>query len=142
MGRKVFQDFAHVLCQKFVEVPSNRDLVNLVIFGDGTLELDLLARKAMHNRAPVEPLPYVDHVRVWLDQRLAELRIDSSELISAALTVEYTVALSRLDLPGQTAPLPGLSAAFDFACTGTIESADRKYTSTLKARKRWSLGSV
>ena len=121
MGRKVFQDFAHVLCQKFVEVPSNRDLVNLAIFGDGTLELDLTARKAMHNRAPVEPLPYVDNMRGWLEQRLVELRIDNSELARAALTVEYTVALSRMAPdPGRTAPLPGLSALFDFACTGVV----------------------
>ena len=31
MARKVFQHFAQVLCQRFVEVPSNRDLINLAV---------------------------------------------------------------------------------------------------------------
>jgi hypothetical protein len=29
MARKAFQDFAHVLCQKLIEVLSTKDLVNL-----------------------------------------------------------------------------------------------------------------
>ena len=31
VARKVFQHFAQVLCQRFVEVPSNRDLINLAV---------------------------------------------------------------------------------------------------------------
>lgn len=36
-------------CQRFIEAPSNRDLVNLVLLGGGTLILDLLTRKATIN---------------------------------------------------------------------------------------------
>ena len=38
MARKVFQHFAQVLCQRFVEVPSNRDLINLAILGGGRID--------------------------------------------------------------------------------------------------------
>src|SRR5262245_6632669 len=58
MGRKAFQDFAHILCQRFIEVPTNHDLVNLFIFGGGTMILDVLAQKATVNGLPVKPLPY------------------------------------------------------------------------------------
>jgi hypothetical protein len=138
MGRKVFQDFAHVLCQKFTEVPSTRDLVNLIIFGDGTLEMDLTANKARHNQYPVSPLPYMEEARRWLDTRLKELEIPDPALMRAALLVEYTVILSRTPSLGPA----GLSAKFDFACTGVIEAPDRKYTSTLKTQKNWGVGQV
>ena len=95
MGRKVFQDFAHVLCQKFVETPSNEDLATLAILGDGTLALDIFARKQVHNRAPIDAPPYVDEIQGWLTRRLDELRIAPTELVAAALIVEYTVRLFR-----------------------------------------------
>jgi hypothetical protein len=91
VARKVFQDFAHVLCQRFVEVPSNRDLVNLVLLGGGTLVLDLVTRKAMCNRYAIEPLPYAEDARSWLDSQMVKRRIPIEELIGASLTVEYDV---------------------------------------------------
>ena len=136
MARKHFQDFAYVLCQKFIELPSNKDLVNLVLLGDGTLELDLTARRAMHNRAPVEPLPYADVARAWLDNRLTDLRIPVDELVKSALIINYRVTLSRKP------PLHWLSAEFDFSCTGLVEAPDRKYESTLTAKKEWGLAAV
>lgn len=136
MGRKVFQDFAHVLCQKFIEVPSNADLVNLVILGDGKLELDITAQKAIHNRCPISPLPYMNGAREWLDGRLAEFLIPPGEFIGAAITVDYTVLLKR------DPPLHWLSARYDFACIGMIRAKDREYTSCMKATKEWGLGQL
>jgi hypothetical protein len=136
MARKVFQDFAHVLCQKFIEVPSSADLVNLVIFGDGRLELDITTRKANHNRAPISPLSYMNEAHKWLEGRLTELLIPSQELVGAALTVDYTVTLQRKP------PLNWLSAQYDFACIGVIRAHDREYTSSMKATKKWGLGQL
>ena len=70
MARKVFQDFANVLCQKFVDLPTNMDLVNLLILGGGTLVLDITGRKATINRGPVEPLPYAEWARTWLAEQM------------------------------------------------------------------------
>jgi len=135
MGRKVFQDFAHVLCQKFVEMPSNIDLVNLVIFGDGRLELEISAGIATHNRYPVRPLPYCDEMRRWLDKRLAVLQIPPAELTRAALFVDYKVKLNRR--------IPALiDAEFDFVCIGIVVAPDREYTSSLTAQKSWGVGQV
>jgi len=58
-------------------------------------------------------------------------------LVRAALVVEYSVVLVR-KLPIRIYPI----AQFDFACTGLIEAPDRKYTSTLKAKKEWGLMEV
>ncbi len=137
MARKAFQDFAHVLCQRFIEVPSNKDLVNLVLLGGGILILDILTRKAMCNRCPVEPLPYSEDARNWLSSQMAKQNIPSEELIGATLTVEYTFDVSRKP------NLPIMPVAkFDFDCAGSITSPDRAYVSVMKAQKTWGLSSV
>ena len=135
MARKVFQDFAHVRCQRFVEVPSNRDLVNLFLFGNGTLVLDLMARRATWNRWPVSPLPYCDDARGWIESQMAKRRIPGEQLVGASLTVEYLVE-------PQACKSPHPSATFDFACTALISSPDRRYTSELKVMKTWGLAQV
>jgi hypothetical protein len=136
VARKVFQDFAHVLCQRFIEVPSNRDLVNLVLLGGGTLILDLMKRKATCNRYAITPLPYSEDARGWLDSQMVKRKIPIEELVGASLTVEYAVEFS----PKSNIPIP--TAKFDFACTASIASPDRVYTSVLKAQKTWGLGPV
>ena len=137
VARKVFQDFAHVLCQRFIEVPSNKDLVNLVLLGGGTLALDIVTRKAICNRCPVEPLPYAADARGWLDSQMTKHNIPIEELVGASLVVEYVVSLSRKP---ENSVMP--IAKFDFACTGSISSPDRVYTSVLKAEKVWGLSTV
>lgn len=137
MARKVFQDFAHVLCQRFVEVPSNRDLVNLVILGGGILILDIITGKATCNRYPVEPLPYSANARAWLKSQMEKRKIPVEELTGASLTVEYSVDLSRRE-PND--PIP--TAKFNFSCTASITSPDRLYTSAMNAEKTWGLGTV
>jgi hypothetical protein len=136
VARKVFQDFAHVLCQRFIEVPSNRDLVNLVILGGGRLVLDIIGQKATCNRYPVTPLPYSEDARGWLESQMNGRKIPTDELIGASLIVEYAVDLSRK----QNDPIP--VAKFDFACTASITSHDRQYTSILKAEKTWGLSTI
>jgi hypothetical protein len=136
VARKVFQDFAHVLCQRFIEVPSNRDLVNLVIFGGGTLVLDITGRKATLNRWPIEPLPYSEDARGWLQTQMQKRNIPTDELVVASLAVEYAVELTRKP----NFPIP--SAKFQFVCTGSITSPDRQYTAALRAEKEWGLGAV
>ncbi len=137
MARKVFQHFAHVLCQRFVEVPSNRDLVNLALWGGGNLHLDITGRTATVNRYPVEPLPYSADALHWLEDQVAKGGIPPEQFVSAALAVEYTVATTRRD-PG----MPMLYASFSFCCTGSIVSPDRTYTSILSAEKAWGLMQV
>jgi hypothetical protein len=133
MARKVFQDFAHVLCQRFVEVPSNRDLVNLFLFGGGTLLLDLMARRATCNRYPIKPLPYAEDARRWIETQMVKREIPVEQLVGASLKVDYQiVAFERTDMPYP-------SVTFQFACTGTIASPERVYTSELAATKRWGL---
>jgi hypothetical protein len=137
VARKCFQDFAHVLCQRFIEVPSNKDLVNLALLGGGILSLDIVTRKATCNRFPIEPLPYAADARGWLDSQMTERNIPIEELVGASLVVEYVVSLSRKpDIP--VMPI----ANFHFACTGSISSPDRVYTSVLKAEKVWGLSTV
>ena len=136
MARKVFQDFAHVMCQKFVEVPSNRDLLNLAILGGGRLHLDILGGRATHNDLAIEPLPFAASWIEWAMGRMTELGIPSAELSGAALDVQYTVDLRRK--PG----LGWLCADYDFSCTGSVVAPDKQYSSTLKAHREWGLSCV
>jgi hypothetical protein len=64
-------------------------------------------------------------------------KFPADELIGASLIVEYVVDLSRK----QSLPVMPV-AKFDFACTGSITSPDRQYTSVLKAEKTWGLSTV
>jgi len=128
MGRKVFQDFAHVMCQKFIESPSNLDLVMLAILGSGRLELDILAGRATHNGTGTKPLPFSASWLAWVKERMAASEIPESLLKSASLRVEYDVELSR-------SPMGMLACQFKFACTSLVEAPDKKYTATMKAEK-------
>jgi hypothetical protein len=136
MGRKIFQHFAHVLGQKFIQTPSSLDVARLAIFGDGILVLDMMSRRAIHNGLPIEPLSYMDEAKRWLDARMMILGIPSTELVGASLRVVYSVILSRR--PG----LNWLSGDFDFSCIGEIASPDRKYSSPCKGRNQWSLAGL
>jgi hypothetical protein len=136
MGRKVFQDFAHVLCQKFIETPSNRDLVNLALLGDGVLRLDITSDRATHNGIAVERLPFTADSLLWLESRLQQLAIPRTELQGATVTVESRVKLYRQ--PGH----PYLSVDLALACSASVRAPDREYVSSLTAEKTWGLSGV
>lgn len=137
VARKVFQHFAHVLCQRFIEVPSNHDLVNLALFGGGTVVMDIWASKDTCNRYPIDPLPYAADAKTWICDQLKERNIPPEQLVGARLTVDYTVSISR-----KVPDIPFPVGAFDFCCTGSITSPDREYTATLNATKTWGLMQV
>ena len=69
------------MCQRFVEVPSNRDLVNLALWGGGNLHLDITGRRATVNRYTVKPLPYADDA--LLEGQIAKQGIAPAQLVSA-----------------------------------------------------------
>jgi len=134
MGRKVFQDFAHVMCQKFIESPaSNLDLVKLAVLGNGRLELNILSGKATHNGVTIKPLAFSESWLAWAKERMAASKIPENLLKSAALTVEYQVKLSRKTGPGW------LCGQFKFACTSLVEAPDRSYTDAMNAEMMWDL---
>jgi hypothetical protein len=136
MGRKVFQDYANVLCQRFLESPTNRDLVNLVVIGGGLLELDILKQRASCDHWPVDPLPYCGEAKRWLNVQLAKRAIADDLLVAASLVVKYTFTSSRRLTP----VIPYVTFVFD--CYAEIAAPDRTYTSRAAATKSWGLGSV
>jgi hypothetical protein len=137
MARKVFQDFAHVMCQRFVETPSNRDLVNLALLGGGELVMDVFGGKASFNRYPISPLPYASDARLWIEDQMERRSIAPSELVSASLVCMYTVELSR-----KWNDFPVLGAAFDFDLRAVIAAPDRQYVAAMTAAKAWGLSQV
>lgn len=136
MGRKHFQDLANVLCQKFVECPSNLDLVDLAILGDGLLELFITDDRATHAGHAIEPLAFAPGWMTWAEGRLEALGIPRAELRSAVLQVDYKVALSR------SPSLGWLTARFEFQCTGIVSAVDRDYRAELRAERNWGLSQV
>ncbi len=133
MGRKVFQNFAHVLCQKLVLAPRGRDILQLAIMGHGKLVMDLVSHRAGHNRYPVSRLPYMEDARLWLQGRLWHHSIPNEQLQSAEVIVDYRVVLGRSHGDNH------LTGAFAFACLGRIGAPDRVYESTLTAEREWGL---
>lgn len=107
--------------------------MSLLILGGGTLELDITGQKATMNRYPVEPIPYAETARIWLNEQMAKHNIPLGELIRASLIIDYTVRQE------QKPDFPFPSAHFEFTCTGTIEASDRTYTAQLKENKTWGL---
>lgn len=136
MGKKHFQDFANVLCQKFVECTTNVDLVDLAIFGDGCLELFITEGRATHEGHAVQPLPFAAEWLAWVEWRLDALGIPRGELQSALLRVNYTVELTR------ASSLKWLGCKFAFDCTGIITSGDREYRAERRAEIRRGLSQV
>jgi hypothetical protein len=135
VARKIFQDFAHVFCQRFIEVPSPLDLVNLYILDVGRLDFDILAARARFNDYPVDPFPCMCKARLWLEERLVSENIPRSELIGATLKVTFrtTVDRSRLPFP---------SAKFNLACESQIVSPDRSYAASIEAEKAWGISPI
>ena len=136
MGRKHFQDLANVMCSKFVDCPSNTDLVDLAILGDGVLELFITEGRAMHDRHAITPLAFASEWLLWAESRLEALRIPRTALHAATLRVQYTVTLER------SPALSWLTARFRFGCLGLLMSVDREYRAELSAEKTWGLGQV
>jgi hypothetical protein len=136
MGRKVFQGFAYVLCQKFVNSSSNRDLVNLAILGSGKLVLFITEGQATHNGHAVEPLPFGEDWLAWVAARMAALRISREDMKSARLEAECDVEMGRSD------GLGWLYIKLKVACTGVVESSDRTYVATCHGNLTYGLGSV
>jgi hypothetical protein len=133
MGRKVFQDFAHVMCQMFIESPSNRDLVNLIILGNGRLELEIVEGRATHNGIAIEPMPFSEHWHSWALKRMSETSIDRELLVAASLTTDYEVQLNRKTGMGW------LCGAFTFKVYSSVRAPDRTYTAELNSAKEWGL---
>lgn len=125
-----------MMCQKFIERPSARDIVHLAILGPGRLELNLTEGKAVHNDHAIEPLPFSADWNSWVGARMAELNIPADELKRASLIVNYTVELSRSRGVGW------LCATYDFECVGLVEAQDRAYTSNRKGHKEWGLSCI
>ena len=136
MGHKVFQDFAHVLCQKFVDLPSNRDLVNLAILGSGKLTLLVTEGRASHNGIAIQPLPYAELWLAWVKDRMRTLRIAETELTRAQLVADCRVELERQPGTGF------LCVKLALACEGTVSAPDRVYSATYQGEKRWGLSIV
>jgi len=133
MARKVFQDFAHVLCQRFIALPSNMDLVNLVLLGGGRLEMDVMGRRATFERCPLAPFPYSEEARGWILAQMAKRAIPPEQLAGAWLVVDYSVEFT----PQRRHHCA--RATFDLVCTGRLAAPDRRYSRVLAARKDWGL---
>ena len=135
MGRKVFQDYAHVLCQRFVDSPATIDLVNLFILDAGRLEFDLLNERALFNNFPIEPFPYVHASRAWLVSRMEADSIPTELLIGARLSVDFRTTVDR-----NRRPFP--NANFTFLCASTLHAPDRLYEASMEAQKAWGIMSL
>ena len=109
--------------------------MNLALFGDGKLELDITGNRASHNQYPLSPLPYAEDALLWLGKQMETHAIPSAELVRACLIVDY-----RVEWLERKGPIPAVN--FDFECLGVIDAPDRTYESKMHVVKNWGLGQV
>ncbi len=137
MKKKMIQDFTHKCCQMFLNSTSNMDLVNIVIFGSGTIEIDFLSRKCIYNNVSISPLHYCIRYSEWLEQQCNKNNIDLSNMTKVTLQITVNVETSR-----RTDSLGWLTATYDFSCFSCIETKEQAYSSQMSEIINMGLGQI
>jgi len=137
VGHKVFQEFAHAMCQMFTGSPQNGDLIDLLILGPGTLRMDFLTRRSTHEGIAVQNIPFVDRWADWSAGRLGDLEIPADELREAVLVVEY-----RVEPYYQELGMGWLCARYNLDCSGLVAAPDRRYEMDVHHEQEWGLSQI
>jgi hypothetical protein len=137
MRRKVLQQFANMLPQRFLDLPSGYDLARFARLSAGTLEIDFLSGECRHNGAPVAPFETCAEYRAWVDREAERHHIPREGLALVAMTVDFVVGdvemkhLFRHDFR---------SAVFRFDCRSEVQTDEKTYASHQTAEQRWGYG--
>lgn len=137
MRRKIFNDFANVLCQKFVDLPNGYDLATLAKLGSGVVSINILTDQCFFEESPIEPLRTCAEHRQWLQIQLAKRQLSLAVFESISMSVEFRVTDTILDKPyGHDFR----HADFWLKCTSEIRTPEAKYNGSSERQKKWGYG--
>ena len=137
LKRKVIQQFANTCCQMFLTSTSNMDMVNIVIFGSGTITIDFINNKSTHNNHGILPMHYYFTYRKWLEDQCINNHVNISELTKVELVINVDVTQIR-----KKDSLGWLSAQFKYTCSCCIETDEKQYESNMSDGKIMGLGQI
>jgi hypothetical protein len=134
LRRKIFQHFANMLPQRFLDLPSGFDLAVFAKHRRGVATFDVLNGRSEIDGTPVADLRTGAEYRAWLAKELAAHRISSSMLVSVELTVAFVVEdIQAKESYGHVFR----SANFTFECTSTLRTDEKSYQRHSKGTQAW-----
>ena len=126
MLRKVLQDMANTLCQMVVGWRMGSDYERIAALPDGTLSFDLLKETVAHSSGVTPDLWITGELASWLGARLATEDIDTKNLVSAILYVQYKTGRIKTNRKK--------IVSFDFECHSVLATDEKRYEGGLVER--------
>src|SRR2546423_1721187 len=124
MRRKVLQDFANTVSQRFLDLPEGYDLAAFAHYGSGLYHADLLSGACTRNEYPIPSLHLCGVYKEWLIQQCLSHRVALVEIRS--IDVEIAVAVrgaTTRDSYGHRFA----TAHFDLNCICQIKTDEKTY---------------
>jgi|SRR5215813_4453926 len=135
MRRKTLQDFANVLCQRFIDLPNGDDLASLAHLGSGTYDLDILNGGCTREGVPIPSLKMCDEYREWLSEQEGKRGIPPG-ILRVNIRIRVSISDQRVKTSyGHVFP----SAHFDFDCRSEIQTDEKTYSGHKQGSKTWGL---
>lgn len=124
MRRKVFQDFANVFCQRFIDLPSGYDLAAFARHGSGIYLADILSGESSLDGKPIPRLRTCDDYKEWLFVQLDKRGIPHEAIRLAFLRIHVVVDKVRIrsSYGHQSA-----DAQVSFDCQSEINTDEKSY---------------
>jgi hypothetical protein len=137
MRRKILQDFANVLCQRFIDLPNGHDLAAFVHLGSGSYTLDILSGNCTRDGLPIPSLRMCNEYREWLLEQQTKHGVPPGILgVSMRITVSISDERTKTSY-GHVFP----SAHFEFDCHSEIQTDEKIYSGHKHGSKTWGLPS-
>jgi hypothetical protein len=133
MRRKVLQDFANTLSQRFVDLPSGFDLATFAQLGSGCYSLDLFTGVCTRDGESIAELKTCADGRGWLEAQLASHRVPSG-LAGACMRVEVTV--SDVGVKRSYGHVKAW-ATFALSCTTELSTDEKQYIGHEARTRAW-----
>jgi hypothetical protein len=132
--RKVFQHFANMLPQRFLDLPSGFDLAVCAKHRRGVATFNVLNGQSAIDGAPVADLRTGGEYQAWVVKELESHHIAQSALLSAELTVAFVVEDIQVK---ESFGHVFRSAHFSFECTSTLRTDEKSYACHREGAKPW-----
>ena len=133
MRRKVFQDFANLFCQKFIDLPDGYDLATFVHLGSGFYLLDIINGNCSRNGLSIPPLMTCKEYRDWLQ---VQLNKRSTPLESLQISMGINVVVSNVRVKTSFGHIFA-SAFFEHNCRSEIRTDEKTYSGHHRGAQAW-----
>jgi hypothetical protein len=137
MRRKILQDFANVLCQRFIDLPNGYDLASFAQLGSGHYDLDILSGSCTREGLPIPSLKMCDEYRQWLLEQQSKQGVPPG-ILRVSMRIDVSISEKSVKTSyGHVFP----SALFDFDCHSEIQTDEKAYSGHKQGSKKWGLPS-